>query len=59
VHIFNFEQEIYGEKLKVEVIKQIRPEMKFKDLEELTGQLVLDSEEARAILTEDLNQKNS
>jgi len=59
VHIFNFGQEIYGEKLKVEVIKQIRPEMKFKDLEELTGQLVLDSEEARAILTEDLNQKNS
>ncbi len=59
VHIFNFDQEIYGEKLKVEVIKQIRPEMKFKDLKELTNQLVLDSQEARTILTEDFNQKSS
>ena len=53
VHIFNFEHEIYGDELKVEVIKQIRPEVKFKNLEDLTNRLVLDSQEARTILTED------
>lgn len=53
VNIFNFKNEIYGEELKVEVIKQIRPEMKFKNLKELTSQLLLDSQEARTILTEE------
>ncbi|TDI69573.1 MAG: bifunctional riboflavin kinase/FAD synthetase [Bacteroidetes bacterium] len=55
VHIFNFEYEIYGAELKVEVIKQIRPEMKFKNLEELSNRLLLDSQEARTILTKDIN----
>jgi len=37
------------------VIKQIRPEMKFKNLEELSNRLLLDSQEARTILTKDIN----
>ncbi len=52
VHIFNFEGEIYGDDLRVEVIRQIRPEMKFEHLEALTNQLVEDSKEVRSILGE-------
>jgi len=56
VHIFDFEKKIYGEHLKVEVIKQIRQEMKFNDLQDLTNQLTIDSQKAMTILKEYSNQ---
>ncbi|MBM3444138.1 MAG: bifunctional riboflavin kinase/FAD synthetase [Bacteroidetes bacterium] len=42
VHIFNFDDDIYGEILKVTLIKYTRKELKFSGLEALKEQLKLD-----------------
>jgi len=42
VHIHDFNADIYGEKIQVEVLKKIRDEQKFSDLEELKVQLKKD-----------------
>ena len=41
-HIFDFDQDIYGEKIKVEFIKLIRPEQKFASLDALQEQIQRD-----------------
>lgn len=50
VNIFDFEANIYGEEIKVELIKHIRPEEKFAGLSELVEQLEKDREKVKAIL---------
>lgn len=50
VHIFDFDQQIYGEKLRISFVGQIRKEKKFSDLEELKKQLKKDEEIARNML---------
>jgi riboflavin kinase/FMN adenylyltransferase len=42
VHIFDFDQEIYGEQLKLEFVKRIRDEKKFANLDELKHALASD-----------------
>lgn len=42
VHIFEFNQDIYGEQLKVEFVKRIRSEQKFSNLDELKRALAND-----------------
>ena len=42
VHIFNFNKEIYGSKLSVELIDRIRNEKKFNNPDELKNQLAID-----------------
>lgn len=42
VHILNFNQDIYGEEIKVTFIKKIRDEKKFESLEELKNQIQVD-----------------
>tara|TARA_Y100000591_G_scaffold310056_1_gene311991 strand:- start:291 stop:1214 length:924 start_codon:yes stop_codon:yes gene_type:complete len=42
VNLFNFNQKIYNHKIKVEFIKFIRPEKKFKSIKELTNQIKKD-----------------
>ncbi|MEZ5199100.1 MAG: bifunctional riboflavin kinase/FAD synthetase [Bacteroidales bacterium] len=42
VHIFNFNENIYGKEISVYFIERIRDEKKFKDLEELKNQLIRD-----------------
>ena len=46
VHLFDFNKDIYGQTLKVEVLKKIRDEQKFASIEELTTQLEKDKREA-------------
>lgn len=41
-HIFNFNKELYGKKIKVEFIKRTRPEVKFNSKEELARQIAKD-----------------
>lgn len=41
-HIFDFNQEIYGEEVMVEFLKFIRPERKFSGIEEIKNQIVCD-----------------
>lgn len=44
VHIFNFDEEIYGDELTITIKKKLRDEVKFNGLEELKKQLAIDKE---------------
>ena len=48
VHIFDFNSNIYNLDIKVEFIKRIRSEKKFKCLEELQSQLEIDDSKCKA-----------
>ncbi len=50
VHIFDFEQEIYGKTIQVRFLKRLRDERKFDGIDELKIQLIKDKEEALKIL---------
>ncbi len=50
VHIFEFEEEIYGKNIQVRFAERIRDEMKFEGVEELTARLEKDRETSREIL---------
>lgn len=47
-YIFNFEKEIYGKTVKLEICSYLRPVMKFKNLEEVHKQVKKDILEAKA-----------
>ncbi len=49
-HIFNFNRDIYGQPVKLEVIERIRPERKFDSPEALKHQIALDLSKAKEIL---------
>jgi riboflavin kinase / FMN adenylyltransferase len=49
-HLFDFEGDLYGRHLMVELISYIRPEAKFADLDALIAQIGRDAEQAREIL---------
>ena len=46
VNIFDFNQDIYGETLRIHVLQQLRSEVKFDGLEGLKAQLAKDKKEA-------------
>ncbi len=50
VNIFDFNQDIYGQKLNVELIEFIRPDKSFESLENLVIQLADDERRSREIL---------
>ena len=50
VHIFDFDDDIYGEKIQVNFIKRIRDEVKFANISELIAQIKEDIAAAREIL---------
>lgn len=50
VHIFDFDQEIYGEYIHVDFIARLRSEEKFPEIDMLIEQMDRDSEKAREIL---------
>ncbi len=52
IHLFGFNEDIYGEILKVNVIKKIRDEKKFKNLKALKAQIDKDCVKANQILSE-------
>lgn len=47
VHILDFDDDIYGENLKVSFIKKIRDEVKFNNLDELKNQISKDVKQVR------------
>lgn len=49
VNIFDFDADIYGQTLRINLIDRIRDEVKFENLDELKAQLTLDREKAKAI----------
>ncbi|WP_136604749.1 bifunctional riboflavin kinase/FAD synthetase [Paenibacillus dokdonensis] len=50
VHLLDFDRDIYGEQLTVELISYIRPERKFPSIQELVAQIQADADTARRIL---------
>jgi riboflavin kinase/FMN adenylyltransferase len=50
INIFDFDKDIYGQKLRVYVKHYMRPEVKFNGLEELKLQLTRDKQEALSLL---------
>lgn len=51
VHLFDVDADLYGKRLSVELVKFIRPEMKFSGLEALKAQISKDVKAARAVLS--------
>jgi len=44
VHFFDFNQDLYGQKIQVDILERIRDEQKFESIEALKTQLILDKE---------------
>lgn len=51
VHIFDFQDDLYGQCIEVIIIKKLRQVMKFENLAALTSQIKIDSEQAKQILS--------
>ncbi|MDP3459106.1 MAG: riboflavin biosynthesis protein RibF [Hyphomonas sp.] len=49
-HIFDFEGDLYGKRLEVQLVAYLRPEKRFESLDLMVEQMHLDAAEARAIL---------
>jgi len=49
-HIFDFDRDIYGQKIRLNFIERLRDEKKFSGLEELAQQIKRDAQKARVIL---------
>ncbi len=50
-HIFDFARDIYGTRIKIELIERIRPERKFDNADALKAQITLDLNKAREIIS--------
>ncbi len=50
-HILDFDDNIYGEKIRVNFIRRIRAEIKFSNISELSEQIEKDIQKARELLT--------
>lgn len=51
VHLLDFNQDLYNQKIRINFVKRIRDEIKFADLSELTQQIRNDIHQAREILS--------
>lgn len=49
-HLFSFDQMIYGENLRIELVERIREERKFSSVQDLQAQIALDIQTARMLL---------
>jgi riboflavin kinase/FMN adenylyltransferase len=56
-HLFDFDGDLYGRRIHVEFVAKLRDELKFPDLTSLTWQMNRDAATARAILSQDQQQR--
>jgi riboflavin kinase/FMN adenylyltransferase len=49
-HLFDFDGDLYGKYLSVELVAYLRPEAKFAGLDALIAQIAADAQKARQIL---------
>ncbi len=52
VHLFDFNDNIYGRIIEVEFVKRLRQELKFDDADALIAQMDIDSDQARSVLAQ-------
>lgn len=52
-YIFDFEQDLYGQRLTLEFVEHLRPEKKFNSIDELVAQITHDAQEARTLLAKE------
>ena len=52
IHFFAFDQDLYGQKLQIDILARIRDEQKFESVEALKNQLAKDKETSLAILNQ-------
>src|SRR5262249_21150605 len=50
VHLFNWGEEIYGERIVVELVRYLRQEAKFDGVEALKAQMAKDCQQAQSVL---------
>lgn len=50
VHVFDFNQDVYGRRVRVEFIERLRDEARYDTLEQLTEAIRADAAQARAVL---------
>ena len=55
VNLFDFDQEVYGSELRVQVKRFMRHEIKFRGLEELKNQIARDKVDVLAVLRRSLD----
>ena len=51
-HILDFEDDIYGQQVELEIVQFVRPVVKFQSVEELTNQIKLDCKKCKEILSQ-------
>jgi len=56
VHVFNFDGDLYGQHVHVDFVAKLRDEQRFDSLQALTEQMDRDADEARQILTAQIDQ---
>ena len=56
VHFFNFDKDIYGEKIQVNILKRIRNEEKFDSIKDLQEQLKKDKITALDYIESNINE---
>ena len=54
-HLFDFDADLYGQRIEVEFVAKLRDEEKFDDLDALIAQMHRDAAQARAILRADFD----
>ncbi|MGE0629393.1 MAG: bifunctional riboflavin kinase/FAD synthetase [Hyphomicrobiaceae bacterium] len=59
VFLFDFDGDIYGQEIEVSFIGFVRPDQRFRDMEELKAQMQLDCERARQLLEEARNDPSA
>jgi riboflavin kinase/FMN adenylyltransferase len=52
-HLLGFSGDLYGLDLRMEFVERLRPEKRFADLDDLTGQIRADAERAAALLAQE------
>jgi len=53
VHVFDFDEDIYGQYIHVDFVARLRSEKKYDEVEELVAQMHLDVDNAKSILAAD------
>jgi len=50
MHLIDFDGDLYGQQLQVELCHYLRPEQRFEGLDQLKAQIEKDRDEARSLL---------